>query len=436
MSALLYNGNVQTQFREADNNITNLSTEFSFEPNKIYVGPRIANLGLFGEDNVNYNRLVGAYGIISKIEVLDGGLLLDSIDEFPLWSAFKAYNKPNSQNLDLDNILACSDVGNYVQEETNSEGSVVPWNPKATSQTTKSAEADTNKAWLDLNCLNFFAKMKSIDTSVFKNLRVILYYNSDYDQMVEDTGNTGFSTCRPVMIVDEVLSDPKGKLKYEGHSYNALYHDVGNWSAPSPQITTGVATQTNEIRLNGFNNKAVSRMLIMKVPQNSAVYKTNDVNYRTGPLCSVSNANESLQVLLDGEPIFPQRVEGLTKPSQRLRYLNETWGECSCPPFMNSQAYAVASQAEDRGKRVPDGNKVISMMDVYGFRVDKAPITGLDLHFQRTNHFVAKTGAGTVPSATLTANAISNSAQNIHVFGEVPRQIVLDGNGGYNMIEA
>ncbi len=434
MSALLYNGNVQTQFMEADNNITNLSTEFSFEPNKLYVGPRIANLGLFGRDNVNYNRLVGAYGIISKIEVLDGGTQLDSIDNFPLWSAFKAYNKPNSQNLDLDNILACSDVGNYVAEESNSEGAVVPWNPKATSQVTKVAEADTNKAWLDLNCINFFAGMKSIDTSVYKNLRVILYYNSDYDQMIENTTNTSFSTCRPVMVVDEVLSDPKGKLKYEGHSYNALYHDVGNW--PAQTIASGVATDKQEIRLNGFNNKAVSRMLIMKVPKKSAVYKndTTNVNYRTGPLCSVSNANESLQVLLDGEPIFPQRVEGLTKPNQRLSYLNQAWGECSCPPFMNSQAYAVATQAEDRGKRVPDGDNVISMMDVYGFRVDKAPITGLDLHFQRTNHFV--TGAGTGVSATLTANAISNSSQDIHVFGEVPRQIVLDGNGGYNMIEA
>ena len=72
--SFLYNGNVQTILIEAVNDVTNHSTEFRFEPNQMYIsGLRLANVGLYGLNDVNYNRTVGAYGSIQKIVLSDGG---------------------------------------------------------------------------------------------------------------------------------------------------------------------------------------------------------------------------------------------------------------------------------------------------------------------------------------------------------------------------
>ena len=432
--AFLYNGNVQTKLIEAVNDVTNLSTEFRLEPNQMYIsGLRLANVGLYGVD-VKYNRVVGAYGAIQKIVLSDGGKQLDAIDNFPLWMAFKAYNKSNKTNLDLDSVLSCSDMGNYIIENDNSSGQIVPWNPVARDM--KAEEADTSKGWLDLNCLPFLKNMKFIDTSLFKNLTLTIYYNSNYDQMIAKTTTTTTKSTRPFMIADVILSDPNNSIpKYKGHSYDSVESDVVNIPKPATMPTSVSILQKKSEKVNGFNNKTIKRMMIMKVPLDSVVYKdaTSKANTRTGSLCSVTNVNEKLQVYVDGKSLFPQSVDGLTKPNQRLKYLHDSWGECSSFPFLNDLAYDTNAQATLRDS-FPDGNKMISMMDVYGFDVYKTPISEITLDFSRENIFVEKTTGGTVASDVLTENCISNIAQNMYIFAEVPRDIVLDGNGSYNVV--
>jgi len=103
-----YTDDIETHEVQAYTNSTNFRTEFRLDADKLYMSNmRLLNIG-FKENTAvtrSVNRLVGAYGVIKNLSIFDDNELIDSLDNFNLWSAFSCYNKKNDDNLSTNYFL-------------------------------------------------------------------------------------------------------------------------------------------------------------------------------------------------------------------------------------------------------------------------------------------------------------------------------------------
>jgi len=269
-----------------------------------------------------YSDLVGAYGLIRHIRLMSRGVELDSCRNANYLMAFKNVNNANEENVGIRSKLNNAKVGFQISEKLQFEARNI-----STAKDVASVE-NSGSAVLHLNnILPLLNSVEVFNTELFPELRVVVEYNTDEKLKLAAVGNASTSN-RPLLIAEEV-QDPamiNASRAFKGVQWATMETDQ---TIIPEQAGAGVQNVTRKI--NGFDNKKVDRLIIMKhlfpISQN---YNGNNA-IAFGAYSSYVQNLEKINFNLNGKPIFPNS-DGLKDSDERAMLLADTWGRCDILP--------------------------------------------------------------------------------------------------------
>ena len=441
----IYNSQIKTHIIDPVYNSGNFRAEYRLPPSTVFLSNlRMVGLGATSTGGSTiYNKALGSQGVIKQITLMDDNQVLDQLLEAPYWMTFKNLNRKNQDNMDLEQNLKKNTLGNSWNggnvanglgqkiDEYSVAGCLCDINaPNALTN-------PTDTSFLNLSeVFPLLSNLKSLPTTVFKNLKVIIEYNTDPDFFVRDNSKVPFTTTEAQLIADEVVGEiGKGKLgNFSGVSYTSIEHD--RVTIPAIKVADGLTatsptlTKNQTVHINGFNNKSVGRMLIVKSPTVDATFKTGNVNFRYGKTGSKCCNKEVLQVRVNGSSKIAGK--GITGANQRLGMVGDVWGKLSIAPFHNGESY-LEEDGVDRANLVNDGQRTISEVDYYGININ-SKVEDLQVDFQRQGVYLYVSNASVVATDNIATDACSNNQTlNFNLFCEVYKQII-PNDGGYNVV--
>ena len=399
-------------------------------PSDTYVlsNMRLVNIGAIADTATAYNGLGGSASTIESIILMDGNVLLDQVLEMPIKNAFNQFNNTSQRAKDMLPGSTQSKFGlNYSGALNDSTPANQPklrlWNVKNTDINTTEATTETSRIALQ-ELLPFLQNMFLINTQVFKNLRLVINYNTDVSQYAANAAVANPTSVQPQLIFDESDTPLQPPQDFE---FDMIEHDRFQVPSGAGLVSAGntKAVQPVSNRLNGFENKFVKRVLLVKTPLNKLTYQaTPDNNNRYGSLGSKSFFKEILNVRLNGQNMFPGN--GIDNENSRLSSVVDTWGSTSIYPFANGSAFVNSATDTDRASVIKDGNAIISELDYYGFRIN-ADVSELSIQFSREVNWVADSGG----AQDATNNASINQSFLMNAFAEVRKAVNFQSDGSY-----
>lgn len=403
-----YSSSIKTQVLNPRFHSNNRS-EFRLEStDSVYLSNlRLLNVGVTVDgatatDRKSYNFLLGPSAVIRNLYLYDNQTLLDGIENFADYVAFLNYNNSNNDNCDVKKCLNHHRQGFVYAREPNADEALNPNPPLVTEFAPVNAIPSTTfeatpKGYLNLkDYLPLLSKLELLNTSVFKNLRIVIEY--DVEGVVVDSGVVTGVTI-PQMVVDQIL-DPKviAQAGLKAVVFNGIERET---------VVLPESIQSAKFRLSGFNGKTVVSLLVQKAP-------TTVPSKRYGKHCSVSLVNEIDQLVVNGANLFPG--VGLATSAHRLSVLHDSFGVCNTIPGASSLSMYNANQFVEYAKDGDDVYDRISLQDYLGTLLGKK-VSSLDLAIQRT----------VVPAI----DALYGQAITMNVFGEVTKAIVPTKGGSY-----
>mgnify|MGYP003649458752 FL=1 len=314
---------------------------------------RIGNLGL-KKTSVKQNMYhfgPGAASVITRMQLLDGNEELDSLRRVGNWLTFKNSLHTNSQN---DNVFGKM-VGGKIGWSTGATGELLHANPKLV----RDGSADT-LGTLDLReVFPILNSVSHLSTKLFPNLRVVLEYTTDNRALVNNqTADrvTGLERFVPILIVDEIVDDALA-ASLDAQFQSASWVAVESDESAVPQVPTitaasavgAEAVQSVNLRINGFQNKAVSRVMISKVYQDLANYiyvpesEVGETAIRAiGQYGSKALHKEEFNLRVNGRNVLAGR--GVTSPAANTMLLSDTWGDLNICPGANVESVGLDSK--------------------------------------------------------------------------------------------
>lgn len=402
MSTVYSNGNVKTKLIEPTTYNENVSAEFRItEP--CLPNLRLIDVGAKSGVDSQYNKLLGAYGIIKSVFLYQGQTLLDGCPNINHFMAFKQYNKSNSVNRNLKKLLVRNQMGFQV-----SQTNVIVDAPLANNQS-GTTDAKTTLAHLHLNeYLPLLDKLTVLDPSVFKNLRLVIEFATD-SQAFADKPPASFNTRRPRLIMD-CLKAGSFNPNPASVQWNAIEQDR---FVVAKSSFAADSTLTTNAKLNGFNSKLVSRILLCKTMQNKAE-NLNGADVRGfGPFASHAQNKEKIQVTVNGSQLLPRN--GVEGPHRMLSMLHDTWGECNTLPGGSSQGLSTVAKLSTQVQ------KYQGQQSYFGCFLNQRV---KDLQISLTRSSKVANDAAPVPI---------NEALDCLMYGEVAKTLMINA-GGVNIM--
>ena len=419
---------------------------------------RIGNIGLSKTDETNpnvYHFGAGTSSVISRIRIMDGNEELDSLRNVAQWMTFKGALKTNSQNTNVFNHLN-GDMQGWVYGAT---GELLEARPQKRIRTGEDVTVGT----LDLReCFGFLNNVSHLSTKLFKNLRVVIEYvpNSQTQLLVaSQVANqiAGLKKNIPILILDEItdmaLVNTLEK-QLTGASWVAIEHDLANIpEVPGLAAVADEAVQRSQLRINGFQDKAVSRIMIAKcyestgpggpnVNQAGGLAGTNHEVKALGGYGSKALYKEKINLRLNGRNVLSG--DGLVTPAQQTMMLSDTWGALNMCPFQNQQsvgrdtAYAAAPLnvvgINETAPSVRSATAGVGTGPQQGYWISNSAWIGLPVQDRVTDMQIDLERTGTFSEGTQ-SSAGNFQALNLHVFGEVAKQMTVSG-GSYRIAYA
>ena len=448
---------------------------------------RLGNIGLSNTGaNNEYHFGVGAASVIDRIQLLDGNEELDSLRNVGNWLTFKNSLHTNSQN---DNVFKGM-VGGELGWATGATGELLSNDNKLVS----GGAADT-LGTLDLReIFGILNSISHLSTSLFPNLRVVIEYHRANDALVNNQTNvTDLKKAVPILIVDEIVDDALAASldkQLVSASWVAVEHD----QSQIPQVPGIVAEATNRtpvvqsvnLRINGFQNKAVSRVMISKVYQNMQNYLydvaadgSSTAIRGLGQYGSKALHKEEFNMRVNGRNVLAGR--GVTSPAAMTMLCADTWGDLNMCPFANVESvgldskYSITATQENGVALVPNGRPCSNWVGVnethpsiltaggipaagtiigetgstwattptaqQGVWVGNSSwigcnvqdrVSDLQLQMTRTGTTSSVRTSGTIATDAPTSSVGNFQALDIHIFAEVSKRIDVSG-GNYKI---
>lgn len=363
-----------------------------------------------------YSVAAGVYGAIKHIRLLSGGVELDSCRFANYLMAFKNLNNSNKDNINLRKRLTHNSLG-YELDEGMTFGARDTIGQDATS----TAESESAGVLYLSEILPVLNELVIINTeSIFPNLRIVIEYNNDDKLQKDDTTNAS-TLSEPILMVSEVLSqsDIDSSAKLDGLEWDTMEVD----QIIIPAVGAG-ATQHVIQKINGFDNKTVSRMLMVKqtLPLTNNYLAGGTASLGFGVYNSFVQYKEKVNFNINSKPVFQNPLE---EPGQKAQLLHDTWGKVNIIPYGNVGSQGLDKQGVVANNRVgvPDlqANKhqsyKVGTQDYIALACSKR-VNNLELDYLR----VGPTDAGMDGSNTLKAQ---NDSLMIRIYGEVRKQIAL-----------
>jgi hypothetical protein len=400
------------------------NTEAAYLPNL-----RLTMIGAKAPGGGTYASLPGAVGgLIRNIRLMDGKVELSAKSEFGFFRGFQNQNRTNAQAQALGTNLHGSAVGRTIDGATRKIAQNVLQNEYGATL----ADSEAGAGWLDLReVFPILNSMTHLPTSVFENLRIEVEFNKVAS--LNNLGNTAdplFETLRPVLAAD-VIENPAvvGNLNKTLGTimWNEIEHDqfvipagVGLGAGGIVAAAGEGAIQPLNVKLNGFNNKIVDRVLLVKELASWATQEATGTNVQKGfgRWSSQACYKQVIQFRINGGNIVPRN--GIVADNERLAFLLDTWGDCANYTTSNIYGATDASAILGLSGGVPATaeNYWIGQLDYVGCYIGQY-ISDFQFDFQRTG---LQNGAG--------KNATSDALIG-HMYGEVRKTLQFQANGQY-----
>ena len=228
--------------------------EFRLSPDKLYTNTvRLLNVGVTKSANqTNLNKLAGVAGCISSMHILDGNVEIQSLTRANEWAAIKHSFKSNAYNEDLASVLNLTRKSAHfnLADRTNAQvvdrcrgSKIVEGTLRSAISTTAATERLTPKGQLDLSdYMGFLQSVNYLDTSLMKDLKIVIEYDMDALAILFRRQNTGIlASTRPLLVVEEIvnpeiISANLGKPP-ESISYKVIENDIVSIPAMTPAPT-------------------------------------------------------------------------------------------------------------------------------------------------------------------------------------------------------
>lgn len=451
---------MKTRFFDPNYHKQNFRDVFDFPPDSVFDSNiRLCNVGQYGA-NTQYNSASGSLGSIESIQLMDGaGTVLDQIFDYSLYQTFKNINSKNNDDIASLNYLRNNAVGKMATGIENTTNSGIKIKSVNLKNNISIASNEEYQGWLSLrDCLPFLRSSEYLPTNLFTQLRLIINWKNSTDlknNAVDSTG-TYLTPPAPFLIVDEVVDE--GMKMQIMKEYGTVQFTTIENERVSMNAVSGLAdtvdgqekTQSESFLLNGFNNKTVGRMLIIRSPTDTTTWRENTNNVGPANQSSFSVYKPVIQPVINGKTIFPG--SGLTKKNHILGLMSDTWGDLAVSIGSNLTGFTNAHKyydnpASDVGKYDYTGwiidNKVKEMKlqvarnGVYGLAVisnNVTPInpltaitvniqTATQLYLMYTSSIIANLSTGinitTAGIAGLTAQGDVNGTGQLLKFGHV-----------------
>jgi hypothetical protein len=393
---------------------------FDLDANEVAYLPnmRLTNLGVTIAAKTDYNKQLGALAMIKNIRLLDGKVTLCSQNRFNFHRGFVNINKPNSVCEAVTSKLECSGLGWTVDGTTGKINRMAKVNAADVNDIDNTANA-TNGAWLDLR--EVFPMLNSIShlpTEVFKNLRLEIELNNTPDNQLAVSTVQNMTSIRPILVVD-VLENPtiveKMNNSLQGATWLEVEHDqfIIPATATDGAAADQLVVQNVNVKLNGFNNKHLERLLISKECDASLENNAGAVR-GLGRYSSQACFRQELQYRVNGRNILP--AMDTKGNNRRLAQIVDNYGDCFS--YVGSNQYGGDASAE-----LQDARNLLGQLDYMGTYVGEY-IADLQLVYKRTGLQDA------------TNKRITTQRLTVHCFGEVRKVLQLQNGGQYRIAYA
>jgi hypothetical protein len=295
MNNLIYSTNkIQTKVLDPIYH-TNRRTEFQIEPNAVIMGNmRLVDVGFIASQNGSVSNKLGVLGMLVKnIYLMDGGTVVDQMQDLPQFLQFKNQNTPNDKNISVNSKLNGSGNGFY-QESGARNNTVSIVNHKGTGRYTNDINT-TFKGWIGLNkILSFLDRATYISTTIFERLRLVIEYRNDLHTDVD-------TILRPALVYDMLIDEKQASQIENALKKQAIvFRPIERDSVVLPAGVVDTKQQKN-YNLKAFNGKTLNKVLIYKEPVN------NKYN-------SVTNVGEKVNFVVNGKQILP--YDGIDAPNK------------------------------------------------------------------------------------------------------------------------
>tara|TARA_R110001592_G_scaffold1469_2_gene8785 strand:+ start:2605 stop:3933 length:1329 start_codon:yes stop_codon:yes gene_type:complete len=417
--------------------------EFRLSPDKIYTNSlRLLNVGVTKPSNQdNLNKLAGVAGCISSISILDGNVEIQSLTRANEWAAIKHSFKSNSYNEDLGSVLNLTRKSAHfnLADRTNAQGGaganikivgskVVEGTLRAGISATNTTERRTAKGQLDLSdYMGFLQSVNYLDTSLMKDLKVVIEYNMDALAIMFGNQSTGgLATTRPLLVVEEIV-DPSivsaNMGKTQVINYKVIENDIVSVEAMLPTAAIPNPVQPKTYHIHAYNNKSVDRMLIKTRTTLASTENTGNTNVMYGMYNSQAMLKQKNQVRVNGMNIYAR--DGISKENERLAGVADIWSpNMSIMPFQQGLAFRSAD-TDTRDNVINMGNEAIGTQSYFACDLAGEKVKDLQIDYERVGFFNADAGQ--------LALCKYNSAVDLILFAEVKKAVIFSG-GSYNVV--
>lgn len=435
---------------------------------------RLGNLGLSkSANNVNsYHFGPGAACVIDRIQLLDGNEQLDGLSRVGNWLTFKNSLHTNSQNINVFSDM----VGGSLGWSAGATGELLSLHNKVIRE----GESPT-LGTLDLReVFPILNSVTHLSTKLFKNLRIVIEYNTKNIALVNQltpaaNAVTGLAKTVPLLVVDEIIDDALAS-SLDAAMTSAEFVAVESDVASVPQVagitnTSAVgasAVQNNNLRINGFQNKAVSRLMIAKVYQDSNNYVYGDPSAVTGvrgiaQYGSKALHKEEFNIRINGRNVLAGN--GVDTPMSMAMLCADTWGELNvCPGQVTESVGLDSKYSLTNDQFTPEGRPPFNWVGAnvttpsvlqfggqlntagtdwttpptaqQGVFVGNAAWIGVGVHSRVSDMQIQLTRTGTptsartpgTPGTDAPVSSVGNfQSLNVLVFGEVAKRLDISG---------
>ena len=358
-----------------------------------------------------YNTLLGAIASCKNWRLMDGKTELCSQNVAQFIQGFRNLNRPNAQNQSVNSSLLCNGLGLTIEGANNKIERVAKVLDASTAGNGNSAFFHLSEVFPMLNSVTH------LPTSIFQNLRVEVEFDSSRQSNLMDTTKT-FATLRPVLVAD-VLEDPKivdmMNKNFRAASWLEREHDqfvipqsVNNGGANDQKLVQSV-----NVKVNGFNNKRVERLLMVKELSDKSLFLYGGTAVGGfGHFASQANFNQKFQVRLNGRNILPR--QGMVANNERLAHVVDTYGECTS--FLGANQYGK----KDNVNFMANGDKLGGQADYIALYLGDY-VQDLQINYSREGLQDA------------TAFRPTTQTQIAHIYCECRKQITVANDGSYNI---
>lgn len=410
--------NVKTKYLDPRVYVPNSRAVFDLDLSEAAYMPnlKLGFVGLTSSAAASYARGVGAGSIIRSARLVDGKTVLSQLNEAQFYRAFQNQNKKNAHAEVRSSNLDLSSNGRTINGLTNKVARIAV-EGLANVNEIGNQTTPTNLATLDLR--DYFPILNSIPmlpTGVFPNLSVEIEFNSRLDNQVVTivTAGTVLNTVRPILIADALINEETVAKMMTRMPKSLVWHEVEHDQFIIPQAAAGVTgndggVQNVNIQLNGYNNKVLDELLMIKEIGNAALEVDGNNVLGNGKWSSQACYNQQIQYRVNGRNLLPG--EGITGDNSRMAYLVDTYGDCCGYPGSNAYQYNAAELTQV-------GVAGSGQMDYCGVYVGKY-INNLQINYARTN--LVQTAGKRATNALLIG----------HTYGRIRKQFNMVDNGMY-----